>query len=320
MSKTRITLKVLTFMVFTLALSALAQAQATRTWVSGVGDDVNPCSRTAPCKTFAGAISKTAANGEISVLDPGGYGTLTITKGITVDGGTGAGWASTLAAGTSGFIVNDSLSGTPNTIIVTLRNISINGATTGSDGVRFIAGKALHIENCQIFQFRGQTTGSHGVDIALTAAATGGHRVVIKDTIIRENGGDGIFASNTAVGGAVNVLVENSHISQNNNGITSSTASKFVVTRSVFSTNAVTNVGAGAGSAGIDLDSCVMQGGTNGLAIVAGTHRMSNCYITNNTNGVNFAGGTLVTYGDNRLAGNTNEATGGVIPPATNKK
>src|SRR5262245_23923450 len=56
-----------------------AFAQATRTWVSGVGNDANPCSRTAPCKTFAGAISKTAIGGEIDALDPGGYGTITIT-------------------------------------------------------------------------------------------------------------------------------------------------------------------------------------------------------------------------------------------------
>ena len=69
---------------FALFFAAGAQAQATRTWVSGVGDDVNPCSRTAPCKTFAGAISKTANGGEIDCLDPGGYGTLTITKSITV--------------------------------------------------------------------------------------------------------------------------------------------------------------------------------------------------------------------------------------------
>ncbi len=71
-------------LVFVFA--SLAQAQATRTWVSGVGDDVNPCSRTAPCKTFAGAISKTAAGGEINILDPGGYGAVTITKSITIDG------------------------------------------------------------------------------------------------------------------------------------------------------------------------------------------------------------------------------------------
>ena len=63
---------------------SLAHAQATRTWVSGVGDDANPCSRTAPCKTFAGAISKTAAGGEINVLDPGGFGAVTITKSITI--------------------------------------------------------------------------------------------------------------------------------------------------------------------------------------------------------------------------------------------
>jgi hypothetical protein len=62
-----------------------AYAQASRTWVSGVGDDANPCSRTAPCKTFAGAISKTAVNGEINCLDPGGFGAVTITKSITID-------------------------------------------------------------------------------------------------------------------------------------------------------------------------------------------------------------------------------------------
>src|SRR6201988_884384 len=72
---------------FTLAVASIAQAQATRTWISGVGDDVNPCSRTAPCKTFAGAISKTAAGGEIDALDPGGFGGVTITKAITLDGG-----------------------------------------------------------------------------------------------------------------------------------------------------------------------------------------------------------------------------------------
>src|SRR5882672_8903878 len=87
--------------------SVPAQAQATRTWVSGVGDDVNPCSRTAPCKTYAGAISKTAKDGEISTLDPGGFGAVTITKSITINGGgAGAGYGSILAALTTGVIVN----------------------------------------------------------------------------------------------------------------------------------------------------------------------------------------------------------------------
>src|SRR3954470_976340 len=123
-----------------LLLSAVASAQATRTWVSGVGDDVNPCSRTAPCKTFAGAISKTAAGGEISVLDPGGFGGVTITKSITIDGGTGAGLASILASGINGVVVNAGAND-----IVILRNLSINGAGlaagTGVNGIRFLNGR-----------------------------------------------------------------------------------------------------------------------------------------------------------------------------------
>jgi len=96
MNKFRFTLKMLAVIVFTLTFVSIAQAQASRTWVSGVGDDANPCSRTAPCKTWAGAISKTAPCGEIDALDPGGYGAVTITKSITLDG-TGT-FASILAS------------------------------------------------------------------------------------------------------------------------------------------------------------------------------------------------------------------------------
>src|SRR5437868_7894786 len=98
-----------------------AQAQASRTWVSGTGSDANPCSRTAPCKTFAGAISKTAPGGEISALDPGGFGAVTITKSITIDGGGGQ-VASVLVAGTNGIVVQAGAND-----VVTLRNIRING-------------------------------------------------------------------------------------------------------------------------------------------------------------------------------------------------
>jgi hypothetical protein len=125
--------------MFFFGAVAVAEAQATRTWVSGVGDDANPCSRTAPCKTFAGAISKTAAGGEINAIDPGGYGAVTITKSITIDGG--GTFASILAAGTTGIIVNAGPSD-----VVTIRNVAINGFNTGVNGIRFIAGGALHVE------------------------------------------------------------------------------------------------------------------------------------------------------------------------------
>src|SRR5216684_7918110 len=94
MKQLSFTVRIFVLLVFTLGLASLAQAQATRTWVSGVGDDANPCSRTAPCKTFAGAISKTAKDGEISVLDPGGFGAVTITKSITLNGTHGSGFGS----------------------------------------------------------------------------------------------------------------------------------------------------------------------------------------------------------------------------------
>src|SRR3982750_2693697 len=120
--KARFSVHVLLCLLIMLTFSVAAQAQASRTWVSGVGDDANPCSRTAPCKTFAGAISKTATGGEISVLDPGGYGAVTITKSMTIDGSQGAGFGSILNSGGNGIAINGA------GIVVTLRNLSINGA------------------------------------------------------------------------------------------------------------------------------------------------------------------------------------------------
>src|SRR5687768_5381651 len=161
------TVKALTCALFIMALSSLAQAQATRTWVSGVGNDENPCSRTAPCKTYAGAISKTARGGEISTLDPGGYGTLMITKSITINGGgTGAGYGSVLSPNTTGFTINITDAADVRKT-VRLNWLDINGASTGLDGVRWVAGDELHIENTTIDGFTGD-----GVDAVFSATHT----------------------------------------------------------------------------------------------------------------------------------------------------
>ena len=143
--------------------AAPAAAQATRTWVSGVGDDVNPCSRTAPCKSFAGAISKTAAGGEIEWLDPGGFGTVTITKSITIDC-TGTFGSVLNSGGINGIVINDSLSASPRTSDVILRGLTINGAgtTPGLNGIRFISGRSLVVEDVFIQNQRG----SSGISIA----------------------------------------------------------------------------------------------------------------------------------------------------------
>src|ERR1043165_5943391 len=152
---------------------APANAQATRTWVSGVGDDANPCSRTAPCKTFAGAISKTAANGEINVLDPGGFGGVTITKSISIRSTFEAG---VLVSGTNGIVVQ---AGVNDQVI--LEGLDIEGLGTGTNGVNIISGKTVYIVRCWINDFL--TTG------VLMQSSTAGARVVINNSATTRNGG-----------------------------------------------------------------------------------------------------------------------------------
>lgn len=136
---------VLTLLAF-FVTSGMASAQATRTWVSGVGDDANPCSRTAPCKTFAGAISKTLAGGEISVLDPGGFGTLTITKSISIVALGVEG--SVLASGTNGIVISAGVGDS-----VSLRGIQFEGGGTGVNGIIVNGAASVHVENCAIRGF-----------------------------------------------------------------------------------------------------------------------------------------------------------------------
>jgi hypothetical protein len=175
-----------------------------RTWVSGVGDDVNPCSRTAPCKTFAGAISKTAAGGEINVLDPGAYGAVTITKSISIlaEGQTGG----VLASGTTGIIINAAATDT-----VTLRGLDISGAgaTPGINGIRIMSAANVHISNCIIRRFTNATFGN-GIHVVPTAVSV---NVVVNDCRISENK-HGIGVDPTATGVAV-VKVTNSQIAAN---------------------------------------------------------------------------------------------------------
>jgi hypothetical protein len=305
MSKTRLFVNAFAFLAFTILLSSAANAQATRTWVSGVGDDVNPCSRTAPCKTFAGAISKTAANGEINAIDPGGYGTVTITKSITIDGqGT---MASILAAGTNGVIVNDSATATPNTIIVILRNLSIHGAGTGFDGVRFLAGKRLTVENCDIFGFRGNGTNSDGIEVN-TATAGVTYNLVVRNTTIRDNTGDGIRMTTA---GTLNSSVDNCSISGSNNGVNvlGGTAN---VSNSVLDSNTGSGLTASGGAILNAVDNRVTSNGTGINCTSPSSARISKNSVTRNTTGI--AGtGTYQSFGNNEVIGNTTDVAGGTV-------
>lgn len=196
-------------MLFVLG-ACVANAQASRTWVSGVGDDVNPCSRTAPCKTFAGAISKTAAGGEINALDPGGYGSVTITKSITIDGGPGI--AGITSPSTNGITINSA------SAVVTIRNLAIDGLGTGLSGIKLVSGQVLHIQNCKIFSYV-----NYGIDIEPAAAA----QVFVTNTISQDNGQDGLYAIGSGV--YVQITIDSSHFENNGNGIYAADFTRFAV-------------------------------------------------------------------------------------------
>lgn len=209
----RFSLRILTLMLFTLAFAAVAQAQATRTWVSGVGDDLNPCSRTAPCKTFAGAISKTASNGEINCLDPGGFGAVTITKSITIDCEDTQG--SILASSTTGVIVNIAAADTIKT--VRLRGLSINGSGGGAiTGIRGInvssantAAVKLFVDEVYIHDF---------INEGILFNAPGGDLVVRDSLITNCTGNAGVRTLSTLAGASgiihVSITRTTSHLNQ----------------------------------------------------------------------------------------------------------
>lgn len=185
---------------FVFLFSSFVCAQATRTWVSGVGDDVNPCSRTAPCKTFAGSISKTAAGGEINCLDPGGFGTVTITKSMTIDckGMTGGILAS--GVGTIGITINGAAA------IVRLRGVNINGAGSGSSGIKISAAAKVFIEDTVIDGF---------IMPGVWVENSGDVKIVISNATLRNNS-EGIYSNPK---GTSDIFVINSLVSGNSDGI-----------------------------------------------------------------------------------------------------
>lgn len=284
--------------LFLIAPAALAQA--TRTWVSGVGDDANPCSRTAPCKTFAGAISKTAAGGEIDALDPGGFGALTITKSITIDGaGTNA---SILAGLSNGIVVNAGVND-----VVILRNLNINGSGTGFNGIRFIGGAALHLENVNVFGFTRE---------GLEFAPAGNSELFVKDSTFKKNlivGSGGVLIVPGPAGTAFGVF-ENVRLENNRYGMRVESRSNVTVRNSVAAGNInngfLVYAPGSVGQLSVDSSNVSANGGdptdaglkSEGAGAVI---RVSNSLITDNSVGLMpQSGGAIISFGNNQLAGN----------------
>jgi hypothetical protein len=289
------------------ALSAPAHAQATRTFVSGVGNDADPCSRTAPCKTFAGAISKTFINGEIDCLDPGGYGTLTITKSITIDcSGT---LGSVLASGTNGFNINIPVSANDPFRTVRLRGLTVNGTgasgtigtRTGLKGISITQAATVIIEDTVISDFSQQ-----GINDART---TTGGKLLIRNTVIRDNTLAGIVAAGAATN---NVSIENVHSINNGFGLATATGNKVSIVRSVFAGNTTAGIEADVGGQ-VGVEGTAVTGNNIGLQN-SGTMSVSNSEVSFNTTG---ASGAFTSFGNNRIFGNTSAGTAPTVGAAT---
>jgi hypothetical protein len=284
------TLKIITFFVFVFAFASMAQAQATRTWVSGVGDDVNPCSRTAPCKTFAGAISKTAVNGEINCLDPAGYGAVTVTKSITIDCEDTQG--SILSAGTNGVIVNIT-SVTDTKKAFKLRGVSINGAGTGINGIRVLAANTVHLDEVVI---DGVT--QHGVSLETTS---GTPKVFIQDTHIRSVAGNAV--NSFISGGSMKIAIGGSQLGAAGIGLNLSGNTSASISDSEINGN---TTGVQAFNASLAVVGCTIANNTTGVVSgTGGSVRLFSTLVTHNGTGLSATGGSIVSHVSNVFAGNT---------------
>jgi hypothetical protein len=264
-----------------------ASAQMSRTWVSGVGDDVNPCSRTAPCKTFAGAISKTATGGEINCLDPGGFGAITITKSITIDCGFTGGISSSLV---SGVVINAAAGDR-----VVIRNLVINGFGNGLHGIRVLQARHVLVENVAISGMTG-----NGIDMANAAISS----LVVRDTRIAFSA-TGLRMSGAGVGIA---NLHNVAIVACGRGVELAANSAFAtLDGSQIVQTFIAGVATTAGNGVISVENSMLT--HNVLAVSAGsagsTIRLSNNSIYNNTTGFSAVGeATIATANNNKTGGN----------------
>ena len=277
-------------------------AQATRTWVTGSGgSDANPCSRTAPCATFSGAISKTAINGEINCIDSGAYGAVTIAKSITID--CHDNFAGVLASGVTGIIVNIPVNANDPLRTARIRNLNINGAglsgtigtRTGINGIRIDSALVVFVEDVTVTSFT-----QRGLFDQRTAAG----KLFVKNSTFRDNGTSGLVVSPTTGTATVDVVIEGSQFIGNAvAGIAVNNGPRALVKRSMMSGNGIgidSEATVGTSQLLVD-DSYVSGNGTGFFQSGAGSIRISNSDVAFNTA---LGSGTMNTFTNSRFTGN----------------
>jgi hypothetical protein len=305
MKNVRFRLNILAIAILTLASASVAGAvPLSRTWVSGTGSDGNPCNRSFPCATFQGALSKTAAGGEINCVDAGDYGIVTIGQSVTID-----------CAGTLGSILvplgNDGITvDAGSNDVITLRNLSIDGGGASvTGGIVYHAAAAVHLENVRVFSVTG---------MCIDLFASGPALLTVDNSTISDCGSTGIYVFTS--GGTAAANINHTRISRTDTGIEARNGSRITITKSTiyFNKNGVFQAGAAGGSTVTAVGSTF---GYSSIAALQATNSGPNFILAYGNNFVNDVlvfdptGGTIYTGSDNKNSGSTaGTANGGSLP------
>jgi hypothetical protein len=307
MIKSEITLKALTSLIFAFALCATTQAQ-TRTFVSGLGSDANPCTRISPCRSFQRAYDVVVYGGEVIALDSAGYGPLTINKQVSIIGDGGYAGINT----SSGDGISISTTGN-----VTLRSLTIAGLGTASTGINVSKVGTLHVEACVISGFT-----NNGINVSLN---TVDDQIFIKDTITRNNGLQGIQIRTNNLNGPIRASIDNCRSERNGNaGFFASKNTRVTINRSVASGNGTYGFYAFTSTTGttaeLSCQNCVANNNNFGFVVDAVNAAAATMYVTHSTATNNTVagflqsgGGVFESLGNNFVRGSGNSDTNGSI-------
>jgi hypothetical protein len=286
--------------LFILYQPTAAYAQVTRTWVSGTGDDANACSRTAPCRTFIGAMSKTATGGIINCLDPGVFGALPINRSITIDCSQTLG--AITASGVNGITINASGA------TVILRHLTLDGliahgsSGAGLIGISIVDANTVVIEDCVVEGFKAQ---------GILDSRTAGGKVLVSNTTVRDNADAGLAAIGSSSGNTtLCVSVTNLLSKANAFGIAIGTGVQATVERGTFAGNTTAGLEADSGG-NLLVNEGSISGNATGIA-PSGTIVLANSDVSFNVTGIT-AGKTVQSYTNNRFF--RNAVAGGTITP-----
>jgi hypothetical protein len=279
-------------------LSPANAAPILRTWVSSIGIDSNPCTRAAPCGTFAGALTNTQDGGSINCVDSGSYvdpaAGLTITKGVEID--CRGVYALAEITGTTGIVINVT---DPVNQSVTIRGLVVNGRTgvpgtnggrANAVGIKIVAARTASLSTVLVEQFNLQ-----GILDVRSLQASG--NLLITNSSVAGCNGAGIVAAMTTNGFNSNLFMDDSFSGFNAYGIAMGSNNRARITNSRFPYNSI-GIETDANGA-INIENSVISYSSNTAVVNNGLVAIANSEIT--YNGTVFAGNAAYTYDNNRI-------------------